>query len=134
MRGVIVASRKQSEESLSLGEVLAAARYRVLFNDSTATLWDEVEAGRYQAIILDLDTVPADDSFIKKLRGIHSALCIIFLSSRSFHPELKESFSNYVCACIKKPVNPEEVLFCLKNLCAAGKEDESWEHQQENLS
>jgi hypothetical protein len=46
------------------------------------------ETGR-RAVILDLDTLPVDNRLFRTLRKTNPGVCIIALSNRPFHPELK---------------------------------------------
>lgn len=117
MRQVIVVTRRRSEERLLLEKLLRKEQCQVLFHDSAGALQAKEHDKERCTLILDLDDQPIGDLFVKRLLTILPGLGIVFLSSRSYHPELKETFNRNVCACIKKPVNPEELLFCLKNLC-----------------
>lgn len=65
-------------------------------------------------LLFDLDTVQATQWFIRQLRRRHPLLQIICFSSRSFHPELEQAMRTDICACLRKPVDPEELLYWLR--------------------
>jgi CheY-like chemotaxis protein len=68
-------------------------------------------------LILDLDSLPVDNRFIRDLRKQNPDVPIIALSSRTFHPELQEALSLYISACLAKPVNPDELIYWVKSIC-----------------
>jgi len=70
-----------------------------------------------RVVILDLDSVPVDNRFIKEFRRQNPGLPIMVLSSRSFHPELEQVMSKHICACLRKPPDQEELLYCIKSFC-----------------
>ena len=73
------------------------------------------EAGR-RVVILDLDTLPVNNRLFRTLRRTNPGVCIIGLSSRPFHPELKEAMSQDIYACLSKPLDEEELVFWVKSL------------------
>jgi DNA-binding NtrC family response regulator len=73
------------------------------------------EAGR-RVVILDLDTLPVNNRLFRTLRKKNPGVCIIGISSRTFHPELKEAMSQHIYACLSKPLDEEELVFWVKSL------------------
>jgi len=65
-------------------------------------------------LILDLDTLPLDNRVFRDLKRKNPTLSIITLSTRSFHPELKEAMTDHICACLNKPVDPDELHYWAK--------------------
>lgn len=88
------------------------------------------EAGR-RVIILDLDTLPVNNRLFKTLRKTNPGVCIIALSNRPFHPELKEAMSQHIYACLSKPLDDEELIYWLKSICEndadSRDQPETWE-------
>lgn len=68
----------------------------------------------HSALIIDLDHTSPDNRLLKVLRHEHPNLCLIALSSRSFHPELKEVLSRHIDACFVKSVGYDELVYWLK--------------------
>jgi len=69
------------------------------------------------AVILDLDSLPVDNRFIRNLCKDNPGLCVIGTSSRMFHPELEDSMRAYISACLSKPVDEDELIYWLKSIC-----------------
>jgi len=64
--------------------------------------------------LIDLELCDVDNRFFRSLKATKPDTSIFVLSSRPFHPELKDAMANHICACFRKPVDSEELLFWLK--------------------
>ncbi|MCF8105547.1 MAG: hypothetical protein K9K64_08695 [Desulfohalobiaceae bacterium] len=73
------------------------------------------------ALIADLDAVVLDDRFFQRLFQSHSACSAIILSSRTYHPELKEAMRRNIFAVLRKPCSSQELRICLRALLESGK-------------
>jgi DNA-binding NtrC family response regulator len=111
---VVDADEKQRQEMCA---VLEREDYRTVALHSLATLNQEIQEGTRRVVILDLDTIPVDNRFFRGLKKENPGVCVIGLSSRPFHPELKEAMSSHIYACLGKPVDEEELIFWVKSLC-----------------
>jgi DNA-binding NtrC family response regulator len=67
-------------------------------------------------VILDLDNPLINNRVLRDLKRKHSAIHLIGTSSRLFHPELKDAISNYIYACLCKPVDPDELIYLVKSI------------------
>ncbi len=67
-------------------------------------------------VILDLDDPYISNRVLRDVKKKRPALQIIGVSSRPFHPELKEAIANYMYACLCKPVDPEELIYLVKSI------------------
>jgi DNA-binding NtrC family response regulator len=83
---------------------------------SPAELDQIAESQSCQAAILDLDTMPVNNRLIKKISRQNPLLRIIGLSTRPYHPELREAISKHMYACIHKPIDFDELLFWVKSV------------------
>jgi DNA-binding NtrC family response regulator len=111
---VVDADEQQRQEMCA---VLEREDYRTVSLHSLATLNQEIQEGTRRVVILDLDTIPVDNRFFRGLKKENPGVCVIGLSSRPFHPELKEAMSSHIYACLGKPVDEEELVFWVKSLC-----------------
>jgi len=68
------------------------------------------------AVILDIDSVSLSNRLIRILKDSFPDVSIFFTSRRRFHPELQDSLSHHICACLSKPVDPDELHFWLKSV------------------
>ena len=114
MRKAVIVLDPDEEHAKGLCAVLEKERYRTVSVVSLKDLQSTIECNPTLALLLDLDLVPLDNRTLKGLRTIHRRVCIIGLSSRSFHPELKEALSRYIDACFSKPVDLDALLYYLK--------------------
>jgi DNA-binding NtrC family response regulator len=75
-------------------------------------------------VILDMDTLPADNRFFRELKRRAPGVHLLALSSRSYHPGLEEAIGLHIYACLAKPLDPEEFRYWMKSIAenlAAGK-------------
>lgn len=114
-KGIVVldANKKQCQEICSFLDELD---YRATPMHSVKDLSEFIKKGHCGLLILDFDTIEVDKGIFRKLKRTKPSLCIVGLSSRSFHPELEEAMSNYIYACLSKPLDEEELLFWIKSL------------------
>jgi DNA-binding NtrC family response regulator len=67
-------------------------------------------------LIVDLDTLPIDNNFFRKLKKENPDLFILCLSSRTYHPDLQEAMGSHIYASLAKPCNPEELFYWLRTI------------------
>jgi DNA-binding NtrC family response regulator len=91
--------------------------------DYTATLFhslndllQELRKDSGVAVILDLDSVPVNNQFLRGLRKEHPQLDILGISQLSYHPGLEEVIGSHLLACLVKPLDAEELCFWLKSI------------------
>ena len=114
MEKTVVVLDPDKKHSRELCSVLEKDRYRVLPLPSAKDLALFLRQSAARALILDIDGIPMDNRALKELRRDNRDLCIIGLSGRSFHPELKEALSQYIDACFAKPVEWDDLLYYLR--------------------
>jgi DNA-binding NtrC family response regulator len=117
MTEMIVVVNANSDERGELCQVLEESHYQTTPMGSLAGLLEQLRVSTYHAAILDLDSLPVDNRFIRELCKEGPELCVIAISSRSFHPELEEAMRNHISACLSKPVNMDELFYWLKSIC-----------------
>ncbi len=114
---VVDANKAQCQELCNL---LEQEKYRTIPLHSLMNLEKEIKESSSRVVILDLDTLPVDNRFVMGLRKQNPGVSIMGLSSRPFHPELKEAISTNISACLGKPPDPEELIYCLRSFCEDG--------------
>jgi DNA-binding NtrC family response regulator len=107
-------------EGLKLCAILEHHHYRATPLHSLDELTATVQKSTCRAVILDLDSLPVDNRFIRKLCKENPALCLIGTSRGTFHPELEESMRSHISACLSKPVDEDELIYWLKSVCGGG--------------
>jgi DNA-binding NtrC family response regulator len=116
MRKNIIVMDADPEEPQGLCLLLERNHYEAAHLLKLPDLIDHIRQNPCHALILDLDSLPVDNRFIRNLSRENPGLCIIGISSRTFHPELEEAMRAHISACLSKPVDEDELLFWLKSL------------------
>jgi DNA-binding NtrC family response regulator len=107
------------DEGRKLCAVLEHHRYSATLLRSLDELASAVLKSPCRSVILDLDSLPLDNRFFRDLCKNTPGLCVIGISSMTFHPELEEAMRTHISACLSKPVDPDELIFWLKSICGA---------------
>ena len=115
MQDPILVVSANEQHCLELCAVLEGEDYRIRLLDSLEHLAGGIKGDDCRLAILDLDSLPVDNRLIRKLKRKNPSLRIIGISSRSFHPELREAMSSHIYACLGKPVDEEELVFWVKS-------------------
>jgi len=110
----------RTKDAGEIRSVLEGENYRVFSVSAVKDLTGLIKKSAARALILDIGLVPVDNRTLKELRRDNPGLCIIALSDRSFHPELKEALSHYIDACFAKPVEWEGLLYYLRSALRNG--------------
>lgn len=67
--------------------------------------------------ILDVDSIALTNRSIRNLMLEFPTTTILCTSKERFHPKLQDAISNYIYACLIKPIDPDELFYWLKTLC-----------------
>ena len=86
------------------------------YYDSIEDLPSQLDITKYQAIIIDLDDKMPAKATLKAWRRQNSQLSILGFSAQNFHPNLSEVIGQYLFACLKKPIEADELTFFLKSI------------------
>jgi DNA-binding response OmpR family regulator len=112
-RAVIVVDPHKNHSGV-LCSVLENEDYETISVGSLSEARDNLETKNYRAMIIDLDHAPLDNRLLKELRHRHPSICLVGLSSRSFHPELEEALTRYIDACFVKSAEYDDLLYWLR--------------------
>jgi len=110
---VVAGDRRQGREIYSL---LQELEYATILTHSLNDLEQELKKDPNVAVILDLDTVPVNNQFLRGLRKLHPQIDILGISELSYHPGLEEVIGSHLLACLVKPLDVEELCFWLKSI------------------
>jgi DNA-binding response OmpR family regulator len=86
---------------------------------SAATAADKLTSGPTGIVIFDLDQADLDERYFRQLARM-KGLCIMGLSDRPFHPDLKEAIGRHLLACLRKPIDADELLFFIDSAAKNG--------------
>lgn len=99
----------------ALCKVLRAHHYTTEVYPSLSDLGPESRHGKQSVAILNMDSVSLDNRLIRDIKR-DTTLQIIAISSKSFHPDLEEAIRDHVYACLRQPVDPDELIYWIKSI------------------
>ena len=67
-------------------------------------------------VLIDLDSAPLDNRTIRDLTLKNPGVYFLCLSSKRFHPELKDAICYHIYACINKPIDLDELFYWLRSI------------------
>ena len=116
MKEETILAGRSEKENRRLRSLLEKHRYKVTTTHLLSELKQLLSRIDCRVIMVDLDETFAEKNVFGDLKQENPSLYIMGLSSRTFHPELKEAISNHIFACLRKPVDSDELLFLLKTI------------------
>ena len=97
-------------------DLLAEEHYATVAVHSFTDLKRHLQAERYLAVLMDIDSVPVDNRSIRNLVLEFPGTCILCMSKDRFHPDLKDAICYHIYACLNKPVDPDEIFYWLRSI------------------
>ena len=116
MRNKVLVLNAEPADCQSICALLAEYFYMAVPVDTLANLKRHLSNGEYLAVIMDIDSVPLDNRSIRNLVLEYPGTCILCVSKDRFHPELKDAICYHIYACLRKPVDPDELQFWLRSI------------------
>ena len=104
------------ESSDELCTIFESQHYPTFAIESLPDLESLIQNENYIAVIIDIDSVPVDNRTIRNLALKYPGVRFLCTSKDRFHPELKDAICYHIYACLKKPVDPDELLFWIKSI------------------
>jgi DNA-binding NtrC family response regulator len=100
----------------NLFSILEHEQFKVAHAESITELEQLLRVGNYIAVIVDIDLLPISNRMIRELSTQFPGLRFLCISTNHFHPDLKDSFTSNIYACIQKPVDNDELLYFLRSI------------------
>jgi DNA-binding NtrC family response regulator len=100
--------------SAGLLALLSGQGYAAQRVGSLAELRHALAEGKFMAVLMDIDSVAVDNRVIRELAADFPATPFLCISRERVHPELKDAISNYIYACLTKPVDMDEITYWLR--------------------
>ncbi len=99
-------------------EDLCAALRKYLFQVASFPSLVDFEQGErdFAVAIFDLNSLSVTNQLLEQYSKTMPGLYMIVISSRTFHPELRESMATCLTACLTKPVDLNELVYLLKGI------------------
>ena len=103
------------EQCREFCELLCQEKYQATPMYSLESLEACLDEKQVRAVFLDIDTVPVDNRTVRQLTLKFPGVYFFCLSEQPFHPELKDAICYHIYACLRKPVDPDELFYLLKS-------------------
>ena len=116
MKKKILVMNANAQECTSLCTLLNQHHFLTVPADSIQELENILRERDCIAVILDLDTIPVSNRNLKELSIKYPNVTFLCISAKRFHPELQDAIRDYIYACMNKPVDPDELLYWLRNM------------------
>ncbi len=113
--GVVVIDADR-ERCRSICDLLTRQSYRATPVYSLDNLEEHLGRLSPKVLILDLDTVLADNRFFRTFKRKNPDGQVLVASSLSYHPGLEEAMGSHIYACLAKPLDQEELLYWLRSI------------------
>lgn len=125
MGGNILVIDPDKKTSQGFRQVLTRLPFTADIYDAIDRLPPELDIRRYQAVIIDLDDKTPSKTTFEAWRRHNKPLKILGISSKNFHPDLSEVIGQHLFACLKKPLDEEELVFFLNSILESPEDDEA---------
>jgi DNA-binding NtrC family response regulator len=79
-------------------------------------LVEKIAKSGCRAIFWDVDSVPADNRTVRELTIKFPGVYFFCLSSKRFHPELKDAICYHIYACLNRPIDHDELFYWLRSI------------------
>ena len=116
VEGAVLIVDRDSRSSVPLHDLLVSNHYASWILEGFDDLEKQLQRAGCLAVILDIDSVSPDRHRIRHLKAVYPGLSILCTSAENFHPQLREMIQDDIYACLKKPVDAEELLFWLRSI------------------
>ncbi len=134
MKQPIIVVDADKEQAAALCSMLEEQDYRALRSESLLNLDRPIIANSSRVVIIDLDTIPADNRSLRHLKTAHPSLRVLVVSARWLHPELQEAMSTHIYACIRKPIDPDELAYLLRSIFCEESQTDGYQSGKETMN
>ena len=131
MKQPIIVVDADKKQAAALCAMLEEQDYRAVRSESLMNLDRPIIANSSRVVIVDLDTIPVDNRGLRHLKTAHPSLRVLAVSARRFHPELQEAMSSHIYACIRKPIDPDEVAYLLRSIFCEESQTDDYQSAKE---
>lgn len=100
----------------ALCAMLDEMQYQAIPMYSLANIEKYIQERTCLAVIFDIETESVDNRIIKKLKINNPEVYFFGMSSHSYNPEFREAICYHICACLNKPIDPDELFFWLRSI------------------
>ena len=110
---ILTTEKKEWEDLVSS---LHADNCQVVFSPAREKLGECIRKTESVIVIIDLDFISVDNRIVREYARGFPEVYFFGASRDQFHPDLQEAISNHFCACLRKPIDLDEIVFWLRSL------------------
>ena len=96
--------------------VLKGLNYDAVLLNSLKELEQHIRRNQDFTVVLNLDSVSADQHFFRAVKKRHPRLYFLGISRLKYHPGLEEVVGSHLYACLVRPLDVEELDYWLKSI------------------
>ena len=67
-------------------------------------------------VVLDFDSLSIDNRTVRRISMNHPGVSFLGLSDHRFGPEFREAICHHLYACLKKPIDPDELTYLARGI------------------
>lgn len=108
---------QDKKESKYISSLLGCANCRPVIINRFEDISGHIRKNNCRVMIIDLDGTSLNSKWFRKIKKEKPELSILTISNQSFHPSLGEAITQSITACLTRPLDEEELIFCIDNLC-----------------
>ncbi len=116
MKKEIVVLNSEKDDSRDLYTMLEEQKYLVTQIGNLSDLDKHITGSHCPVVIMDIDSVSVTNRSIRQLTVKNPGTYFLCLSKDRFHPQLKEALCYHIYACIRKPVDPDELFYWIGSI------------------
>ncbi|NOY69924.1 MAG: response regulator [Deltaproteobacteria bacterium] len=118
----IVILEPDTDERCVLCGVLRSEGFRTIEKRSLEDITAFLDSSSPLAAILDIDMAEINNRKVRELTTRYPGVIFLGVSTRRFHPDLKDAICYHMYACLRKPVDPDEIIYFISSIYADSNE------------
>lgn len=132
MNKEIVVTSKSKAQGKELSSLLREEGFTATHVPSISALERHLEKETCLVVIIDIDSLRPDNRTVRRLTIRHPGTYFLGLSKNTYNPELREAICYHIYACLRKPVDPDELFYWLR--CISEEESDHQEAPSNSLA
>ncbi|NOY69047.1 MAG: hypothetical protein GXP53_06080 [Deltaproteobacteria bacterium] len=114
--GIAIVSSDQTDCD-NLADMLKSEPLKTVQANSIKRLEEFLDSDLFIAALIDIDLISVTNPMVRELTLKYPGVAFLCMSSRAFHPELKDAICYHIYACFQKPVDKDEFLYLVRSIC-----------------
>ncbi len=116
MNDKVIVLNANEDECQEMSNLLNGQGFNPIVVHRLEGLRDILKESNCIVAIIDIDSVHLDNRTVQNLRQQFPEVYFLCTSKNRFHPELKDAIYYHIYACLKKPVDPDELFYWVRSI------------------